>query len=78
MTDSPGPVFTCTGRGAHDPAAAQQVAVSFPALPGRRGGTVPVDLRCPVCGLSKRIGYRARQRIAAARLTEADISRLPF
>ncbi len=42
------------------------------------GGTA-IELRCTVCGCGpKRIGSRARQRIADAGLTEVDISTLPF
>jgi hypothetical protein len=35
-------------------------------------------LRCPLCGLTKPVGYKTRKRIAAAGLTEVDISALPF
>jgi hypothetical protein len=76
--DEPALAFTCTGRGTHDPAVPENVAVSFPAVPGRHGGNVGTDLRCPVCGLARRIGYRARRKLAAAGLAEVDISRLPF
>jgi hypothetical protein len=61
--------YTCTGRGSHDPPADP-----LRTVPGRVGQ----ELRCPVCGLTKRIGYRARQRIAATGLTVVDISALPF
>jgi hypothetical protein len=37
---------------------------------------MPAELRCPVCGLAKRIGYQARKRLAG--LAEVDISALPF
>jgi hypothetical protein len=46
--------------------------------PAGHGGTVPAELRCPVCGLTKRIGYRARRRLAEAGAAEVDISKLPF
>jgi hypothetical protein len=60
--------YFCTGRGTHTPVA----------YLSRPTGQRPGDLRCPICGLTKRIGYRARQRLRAAGLTEADISALPF
>lgn len=55
----------CTGRGGHAPVSTQPV----PGEPSRR---------CPLCGLTKRIGYRARKRIRDAGLTQVDISALPF
>ena len=55
----------CTGRGGHAPVMTDPA----PGEPGRR---------CPVCGIIRRIGYRARKRIAEAGLTEVDISALPF
>ena len=70
------PGFICTGRGSHDPAVPP---VAYKRLrPGGHSGTVPAELRCPVCGLAKRIGYQARKRLADAGLTEVDISALPF
>jgi hypothetical protein len=54
-------------------------------LPGGGHGPItnlerpgPALLRCPLCGLTKPVGYKTRQRIAAAGLTEVDISALPF
>jgi hypothetical protein len=35
-------------------------------------------LRCPVCGVTKPVNYKKRRAIAAAGLTEVDISALPF
>jgi hypothetical protein len=79
--------YFCTG-GAGAQAAAEVARTGLTRLPS--GGHAPVaglnkpsgqrpgDLRCPVCGLTKRIGYRARQRIRAAGLTQVDISALPF
>ena len=74
--DEPGVAFTCTGRGTHDPAIPPPAHKKL--RPGEQGGTMPADLRCPVCGLTKRIGYQARRRLAAAGLAEVDISALPF
>lgn len=69
--------FTCTGRGTHDPAV--PAGIGFAKLrPEGQGGTVPPELRCPVCGLAKRVGYRARRKLDAAGIAEADISLLPF
>jgi hypothetical protein len=71
--------FYCDGRGAHDRAVPEQVARSFPSIPGRRGGSVEVGLRCPVCDLGpKKIGYKKRRQLADAGLTEVNISALPF
>jgi hypothetical protein len=71
--------FTCTGHGGHDRAALDRVAVSFPVVPGRTNKPgVSFDLRCPVCGLAKLIGYRVQQRLTDAGLAEVDISALPF
>jgi hypothetical protein len=71
------PGFVCTGRGSHDPAVPEGIWYAK-ARPAGQNGTVPADLRCPVCGLAKRIGYRARKRLAEAGITEVDISALPF
>ena len=38
----------------------------------------PAILRCPLCGLSKPLGYKRRRAIRDAGLTEVDISRPPF
>lgn len=71
------PRFVCTGRGSHDPAVPS--GMQYAAVrPAGHGGTVPAELRCPVCGLTKRIGYRARRRLAEAGAAEVDISKLPF
>jgi hypothetical protein len=59
--------YFCSGRGGHVP-------VTLNGLTGQRPG----ELRCPLCGLTKRIGYRARKLIRDAGLTQADISALPF
>jgi hypothetical protein len=70
-----GPAFTCTGRGTHDPKVPD--GIGYEKLrPAGQGGTMPAELRCPVCGLAKRIGYQARKRLAG--LAEVDISALPF
>ena len=69
--------FTCTGRGTHEPAVPGGIGYAE-LRPRGQGGTVPPELRCPVCGLSKRIGYRVRQRLAETGISEADISLLPF
>jgi hypothetical protein len=58
-------VYHCSGRGSHVP-------VTNLERPG------PAILRCPLCGLAKPVGYETRKRIAAAGLTEVDISALPF
>jgi hypothetical protein len=71
------PGFTCTGRGTHDPAVPDGTGYAE-LRPGGQGGTLPPELRCPVCGLAKRVGYQARQRLARAGITEVDISALPF
>jgi hypothetical protein len=71
------PAFTCTGRGSHDSAVPSGLKYAM-LRPGGQGGTVPAELRCPVCGLTKRVGYRARRRLADAGITEVDISILPF
>jgi hypothetical protein len=60
--------YICTGRGDHAPVGGL----------GKLTGQRPGELRCPLCGLTKRIGYRARQRIRAAGLTQVDVSALPF
>jgi hypothetical protein len=41
-------------------------------------GPGPGLLRCPLCGLTRPVGYKRRRAIAAAGLAEADISRPPF
>jgi hypothetical protein len=75
-------VYYCTG-------GAGTVAWPAPAgltwLPGgghagvaAESGPGPALLRCPVCGLTKPVNYKARRRIAAAGLAEVDISALPF
>jgi hypothetical protein len=77
--------FACTGPGRpgeagyHDPAPADMLAVAFPRPPGkrRRGRNAGLELRCPVCGLTRRLGYKAQRRIADAGLTGVDISALP-
>jgi hypothetical protein len=69
--------FICTGRGAHDPQV--PAGIGYEKLrPAGQGGTVPHELRCPVCQKPKRIGYQARQKLAAAGIAEIDISYLPF
>lgn len=72
-----GPSFICTGRGAHDPEV--PVGIGHEKLrPAGQGGTMPAELRCPACRLTKRIGYQARCRLDDAGLAEVDISALPF
>jgi hypothetical protein len=58
--------YFCSGGGTHTP-------VAYLSREQDAQG-----LRCPLCGLTKRIGYRARQRLTRAGLTEVDISALPF
>jgi hypothetical protein len=72
-----GPGFICTGRGTHDPEVPD--GIGYEKLrPAGQSGTVPAELRCPVCQTTRRIGYRTRQRLAGAGLAEVDISALPF
>jgi hypothetical protein len=81
-----GITFTCTGEGPddkHDCAVAEALNVAFPHAnpPGRRrrGRNAGLDLRCPVCGLTKpALGYKKRKRLAEAGITEVDISGYPF
>jgi hypothetical protein len=60
-------VYNCSGLGRGD-----HVPVTNLERPG------PGILRCPECGLEKPVGYKTRQRLAGAGLTEVDISALPF
>ncbi len=77
--------YYCTG-GAGERAAAEAARTGLTWLPdGGHGpvtastdGTGPGQLRCPVCGLTRPVGYKRRKLIAAAGLTEVDISRPPF
>jgi hypothetical protein len=78
MTD-----YYCTGGAGVE--AAMEAAATGLALPG--SGHVPVTaeagpgqglVRCPACGLTKPFGYKRRKLIREARLTEVDISKLPF
>lgn len=73
MTE-PATGWYCTGRGSHDYAIVSPGFLVWP--PGRTGGPLPAVLRCPVCGLAKRLGWKARQRLAGS--AEVDISTLPF
>ena len=61
--------FYCTGRGSHGYAIPQPPYKQYQAA---------ATLRCPVCGLTKQLGYRARQKLEDAGLAEVDISALPF
>jgi hypothetical protein len=77
-------VYYCTG-GAGAQAAAETAATGLTWLPDGGHGPVTVErgdgpalLHCPTCGLTKPVGYKRRKRIAAAGLTEVDISALPF
>jgi hypothetical protein len=80
--------YFCTGGAGKARAEAEAARTGLTWLPGGGHGPVaylneltgqrPGELRCPVCGLTKRIGYHARQRIRAAGLTRVDISALPF
>jgi hypothetical protein len=66
----------CTGRGSHDYAIPPMAYTKL--RPEGQGGTMPAVLRCPVCGLTKKIGYKKRRQLADAGLAEVDISALPF
>jgi hypothetical protein len=75
-------VYYCTGGAG---TAAETALDGLTWLPG--GGHVPVTslekpgpaiLRCPLCGLSRPVGYKRRRAIRDAGITEADISRPPF
>lgn len=79
-------VYYCTGA-AGPGAAAEAARTGLIWLPD--GGHAPVTnlervvsqggcLRCPLCGLTKPVGYKRRKRIHEAGLTEVDISALPF
>lgn len=59
--------YYCSGRGSHTPVGHLDRVTS-------QGGC----LRCPLCGVTKPLGYKTRKLIAAAGLTEVDISALPF
>jgi hypothetical protein len=77
-------VYYCTGGAGQTAAEAESAATGLTWLAG--GGHGPVAhldrvgacLRCPVCGLSTPVGYKTRKRVREARLTEVDISALPF
>jgi hypothetical protein len=69
----------CTGRGSHDYAVVPPGFIVWPrAVPGVRSGPLPAVLRCPVCGLARRIGRRERKRLAESGRAEVDISALPY
>jgi transcription elongation factor len=77
--------YYCTG-GAGDRAAAEAARTGLTWLPDGGHGPVAVErgpdpgrtVRCPVCGLTKPLGYKRRRAIRDAGLTEVDISALPF
>jgi hypothetical protein len=78
-------VYYCTGGAGKARAEAEAAATGLTWLTG--GGHVPVTrmerpghalLRCPLCGLTRPVGYKTRKRIRAAGLREVDISRPPF
>jgi hypothetical protein len=69
--------FICTGRGTHGPLVPAGIGYAKLRAAGE-GGTVPAELVCPACGLTKRLGYKVRLRLAEAGLAEVDISALPF
>ena len=77
--------YFCTGGIGKERAEAECAYTGLTWLPD--GGHAPVahlervgpaSLRCPLCGLTKPVGYKRRQRLAEAGLTEVDISALPF
>ena len=69
----------CTGRGTHEYAIPDGIGFVVSPPPGSgHGGTMPVRLRCPECGLRKKLGYRVRRQIEESGLAEVDISALPF
>jgi hypothetical protein len=75
-------VYYCTG-GAGTAVAPAPMGLTW--LPGGVHGAVtvepgpsPATVRCPVCGLTKPLGYKRRRTIRDAGLTEVDISALPF
>ncbi len=77
-------VYYCTGGAGKARAEAECAQTGLTWLPdGGHGPVAHLDrdgglLRCPVCGLAKPVGYKMRKRIREARLTEVDISALPF
>ena len=78
--------YFCTGGAGKARAEAEAARTGLTWL--RDGGHGPVTVergpdagrtvRCPICGLVKPVGYKRRPLIAAAGLTEVDISALPF
>jgi hypothetical protein len=77
--------YFCTGGAGKARAEAEAARTGLTWLPDGGHGPVaplervgPASLRCPVCGLTKPVGYKRRRLIAAAGLTEVDISALPF
>ena len=74
MTGPDALTWYCTGRGGHDPCGL--TAVMSRARPGK---TLTVVTACPVCGTGpKTLGWKVRQRLAAAGRTQVDVSALPF
>jgi hypothetical protein len=72
---TPAAFWYCTGRGGHD--RADLPAVVNRPVPGKHSFAFVGP--CPVCGLGPRkITWKVWKIIAAARLTEVDISVLPF
>jgi hypothetical protein len=79
-------VYYCTGGAGKARAEVECAKTGLTWLPD--GGHSPVrvergpdlgrTVRCPVCGLVKPLGYKTRKRVREARLTEVDISALPF
>ena len=74
-----GITFTCGGRkdDRHDPPVPVAYVTLRPPGSGQRG-TMPAELRCPMCGTAKRLGYRVLRRLTDAGLAEVDITALPF
>jgi hypothetical protein len=73
--------YYCTGGAGKDKAGAHAAATGLTSLPDGGHGPVtnlerpgPGQLRCPLCGVTRPVGYRARRQIAGAGLTEVDIS----
>jgi hypothetical protein len=75
-------VYYCTGgagtAGGTAPAGLTWLPGGGHAPVAAESGAAPGALRCPVCGVTKPVNYKKRQAIAAAGLTEVDISALPF
>jgi hypothetical protein len=76
--------YYCTGGAGKARAEAEVARTGLGWLPDGGHGPVLVEsaapgmVRCPLCGLTKPVGYKRRRAIRDAGITEADISRPPF